>query len=141
MNDQSILAELQSTRTTNSPTLEDGVFEDIWEGVKGAGTDVWDGIVGNGTEAIKESVNKKIDNYFETGNPATYDEQYQGPPVPTQQPEQKESFIKKIPPVVVGATGTVVAKFGFKLGWITSLAIGAGTGAAKHYLVDKKQGA
>lgn len=144
-NDQSILADLENKRSTQVPTLEDGFFEDIWNGAKGAATDIWDGVVGKGTESAKEAVNKQIDSYFGTEqNPTGQDSyadmnmQYQNPTVPTQNEQGKENFVKKIPPVVVGAAGTAVAKFGFKLGWVTSIAIGAGAGAAKHYLIDKK---
>lgn len=138
MNDQSILAELQNKSTSNSPTLEDGVFEDIWGGIKGAGNDIWQGVIGKSTEATKEVVNKKIDNYFGAGEQTPYDELNTQNNIPSTTNEEKESFVKKIPPVVVGAAGTVVAKYGFKFGWITSIAVGVGTGAAKHYLIDKK---
>lgn len=148
MSDQSILAELQNETSMATPTLEDGFFDDIWNGVKSAGNDVWNGVTGKATETAKNAVGKEIDSIFGNEQTPPYDDMSQSPPIQTQQntqiqqqqqqPQQKDSFIKKIPPVAVGAVGTGIARFGFKLGWITSLAIGAGAGTAKHYLIDKK---
>ncbi len=139
--DQSILGELDQQKYAVDTGLNDGIFGDIWDGIKEVGTDVWDGVKGNTKESATKAVSQKVDEVF--GNEqVSYDQQNSqtyGPTLPQEQPpKEKESFVKKVHPAIVGAGATAVAKYGIKLGWVTSLAIGGAAGAAKHFLIDKK---
>lgn len=140
MTDVEILASIQEDeRFTQAPGLND-FFDDIGEGID----NIWKSTVGavssEGSKAAENIVKKTFGTDGE-GQQTPYDDMNQLPMPTEQKPsteEKAKTFIQKVPPVVVGAGTTVLAKYVGKFGWITSIAAGAVAGGAKYYFIDKK---
>lgn len=135
MTDQEILSSVQE----NQRFAQDPGLGDFFDDIGGAVDSTWKKLVGTASNEAENRVTEEVKKAFgteEQGTQTPDDVMDQVTP-----PTTEKTFIQKIPPIVVGAGTTALAKFVGKFGWVTSIAAGAVVGGAKYFFIDKKQGA
>lgn len=133
--DEQLINELDNNSRYNTG-LND-IFSDIYGGI----TDVANDLFNSGKKKLIEAGEREIDDIFNSNTNKSekiYQQNTQQSTPIVHNNDDKTNFIKNLNPTIVGAGATAIAKYGIKMGWITSLAIGVGTGFAKHYFIDKK---